>query len=163
MYQGGLVSTQWQDDVKAFVEDIVEDMGMDVEIVLTDLEDGSLEVDVRGEDGELLLRRKGEGLDALQHLVNTAYRRDTAGSNRIVVDALGFRRGKDRELEEMARFLIGRVKSTGQAQELGPLNSYARRIVHLEVGRDAEVCSESQGDGQLKQVIISLRTPARRG
>ena len=157
------MTTQWHHDVKAFVSDIVEGMGMDVEVVLTDLEDGSLEVELRGEDGELLLRRKGEGLDALQHLVNTAYRRDIGGNQRIVVDAMGFRKGKDAELQQMARFLMERAKSTGVPQELGPLNSYSRRIVHLEVGRDPEVCSESQGDGQLKQVIISLRTPKARG
>jgi spoIIIJ-associated protein len=157
------VTAQWHDDVKAFVSDIVDGMGIDVEVVLRDLEDGSLEVDLRGEDGEVLLRRKGEGLDALQHLVNTAYRRDIGGNQRIVVDAMGFRRGKDAELQQMARFLMERAKSTGLPQELGPLNSYSRRIVHLEVGRDPEVCSESQGDGQMKQVIISLRTPKGRG
>ncbi len=157
------MTAQWHDDVKAFVSDIVDGMGIDVEVVLRDLEDGSLEVDLRGEDGEVLLRRKGEGLDALQHLVNTAYRRDIGGNQRIVVDAMGFRRGKDAELQQMARFLMERAKSTGLPQELGPLNSYSRRIVHLEVGRDPEVCSESQGDGQMKQVIISLRTPKGRG
>ena len=157
------MSAQWHDEVKAFVGDIVEALGMDVEIVISDLPDGSLEVDVRGDESELLLRRKGEGLDALQHLVNTAYRRDIGGNQRIVVDALGFRRGKDAELQQMARFLMERAKSTGVAQELGPLNSYARRIVHLEVARDPEVCSESQGDGQLKQVFISLRSPKGRG
>jgi len=157
------VSAQWHDEVKAFVDDIVASMGMQVEVVLTDLEDGSLEVDVRGEDGELLLRRKGEGLDALQHVVNTSYRRDIAGNQRIVVDAMGFRRDKDAEIQQMARFLVERAKATGAPQELGPLNSYARRIVHLEVGRDPEVCSESQGDGQLKQVIISLRSPKAGG
>ena len=49
----------------------------------------------------------------------------------------------------------------GVPQELGPLNSYSRRIVHLEVGRYDDVASESQGDGQLKHVIISVRKPAR--
>jgi spoIIIJ-associated protein len=78
-----------------------------------------------------------------------------------IVDAMGFRQGKDVELQQMAKFLVEKVRTTGVAQELGPLNSYSRRIVHLEVGRHDDVASESQGDGQLKQVIISPRTPAR--
>ena len=61
------------------------------------LEDGSIRVDIQGDGGEVLLRRKGEGLDALQHIVNTAFRRDL-DSQRIVIDSLGFRRGKDVEL-----------------------------------------------------------------
>jgi predicted RNA-binding protein Jag len=61
----------------------------------------------------------------------------------------------------MAKFLIEKVRMTGTPQELGPLNSYSRRIVHMEVSRFDDVASESQGDGQLKQVTISLRKPAR--
>lgn len=153
--------TQMHSDVKTFVLEVVQAMGLDVNVEVSDLEDGSVLVDVQGEESEWLLRRKGEGLDALQHLVNTAYRRDVGREQRIVVDALGFRKGKDLELQQMARFLIEKVKTTGMPQELGPLNSYARRIVHLEVARDAEVSSESQGDGQVKHVIISLRQPRR--
>lgn len=144
-------------DVRTLVEGIVDAMGLAVDVELTDLEDGSLRVEIVGEESEVLLRRKGEGLDALQHLVNTAYRRDLGGNQRIVVDAQGFRRGKDQELQQMARFLMEKVKSTGVAQEIGPLNSYARRVVHLEVATDPELSSESQGDGQVKRVTISRK------
>ena len=95
-------------DVRTFVEGIVDAMGLAVDVELTDLEDGSLRVELVGEESEVLLRRKGEGLDALQHIVNTAYRRDLGGNQRIVVDAQGFRRGKDQELQQMARFLMER-------------------------------------------------------
>jgi spoIIIJ-associated protein len=143
--------------VRTFVEGIVDAMGLAVDVELTDLEDGSLRVELLGEESEVLLRRKGEGLDALQHIVNTAYRRDLGGNQRIVVDAQGFRRGKDQEIQNMARYLMERVKSTGEPQEMGPLNSYARRVVHLEVAADPELASESQGDGQVKRVTISLK------
>jgi spoIIIJ-associated protein len=149
-------------EVRAFVEDVTDAMGLAVDVEVTDLDDGSIRVDLVGDEGELLLRRKGEGLDALQHLVNSAYRRELGGQQRIVVDAMGFRKGKDLELQQMARFLMERVKATGQPQELGPLNSYARRVVHLEVATDAALASESQGDGQVKRVIISLKVGGSR-
>ena len=57
-------------------EQIVDAMGSIVAVEVSDVEDRQPPVDVQGEEGELLLRRKGEGLDALQHLVNSAYRRD---------------------------------------------------------------------------------------
>jgi predicted RNA-binding protein Jag len=75
-------------EVKAFVEQVVEAMGLAVAVEVSDLEDGSVRVDVQGEESELLLRRKGEGLDALQHLVNSAYRRDVGRDQRIVIDAM---------------------------------------------------------------------------
>ncbi len=112
--------SELHDEVKAFVEQVVEAMGLDVAIEVSDLEDGSVRVDVQGEEGELLLRRKGEGLDALQHLVNSAYRRDVGRDQRIVIDAMNFRQGKDIELQQMAKFLIEKVRTTGVAQELGP-------------------------------------------
>jgi spoIIIJ-associated protein len=147
--------------LRSFVEDLVDAMGLAVDVDVEDLEDGSVRVELLGEDSDVLLRRKGEGLDALQHIVNTAYRRDLGGNQRIVVDAQGFRRGKDQELQQMARFLMERVKSTGAPQEMGPLNSYARRVVHLEVAQDPELASESQGDGQVKRVIISLKVSGK--
>ena len=59
----------------------------------------------------------------------------------------------------MTRFLIERARSTGMPQELGPLNSYARRVVHMEVAKHADATSESQGDGSVKMVIIATRAP----
>jgi spoIIIJ-associated protein len=145
-----------QNEVRQFVADVTEAMGLEVEVVAEHLEDGGLRVDIRGDDGSMLLHRKGEALDALQHIVNTAYRHD-GDSQRIVVDCQDFRRGKDLELQQMARFLMDKAKSTKTPQELGPLNSYARRVVHMEVARDPDVTSESQGDGQMKLVIIAPR------
>jgi spoIIIJ-associated protein len=145
-----------QGELRTFVGEVVRDMGLDANVDVETLEDGSIRVDIKGEGGEVLLRRKGEGLDALQHIVNTAFRRDL-DSQRIVIDSLGFRRGKDLELEQMTRFLIERARSTGTPQELGPLNSYARRVVHMEVAKHEDATSESQGDGAVKMVIIATR------
>jgi spoIIIJ-associated protein len=146
-----------QNEVRQFVADVVDAMGLEVEVVAERLDDGGMRVDIRGDDGSTLLHRKGEALDALQYIVNTAYRHE-GDSQRIVVDCQGFRRGKDLELQQMAKFLIDKAKSSGVPQELGPLNSYARRVVHMEVAKDPDVSSESQGDGQMKLVIIAPRS-----
>jgi spoIIIJ-associated protein len=112
-------------------------------------------INLSGEGAEVLLRRKGEALDALQVIVNTAFRRDSRGGRHYVIDALGYRRGKDAELRQMAAFLIGKVRTTGSPQEIGPLNPYARRIVHLVVAEHDDVTSESVGDAFMKTVVIS--------
>jgi len=52
---------------------------------------------------------------------------------------------------------MDKAKSTGTPQEMGPLNPYARRLVHLAVAEDPQLSSESIGDAFLKTVIISLR------
>ena len=55
----------------------------------------------------------------------------------------------------MARFTMEKAKTTGTPQEMGPLNPYARRLVHLTVAEDPGMSSESIGDAFLKTVIIS--------
>jgi predicted RNA-binding protein Jag len=56
----------------------------------------------------------------------------------------------------MTRFTMEKAKMSGP-QEMGPLNPYARRIVHLTVAQDADMTSESIGDAYLKTVIISKK------
>jgi spoIIIJ-associated protein len=144
------------DRVKDFVERTLTAMGLTLRITVSDSPDG-VRIDLAGEQGEVLLRRRAEALDALQHIVNTAFRRELDGDRALVVDCLEYRRGKDAELKQMARFLMEKAKTTRSAQEMGPLNPYARRLVHLTVAEDPEMSSESIGDAFLKTVIISVR------
>jgi spoIIIJ-associated protein len=149
------------DDVQHFVRRVVEGLGLDLDVALEDAGD-HFRIDLTGGDGEPLLRRKGEALDALQHVVNTVFRH-RADEKRLVVDCQDFRRAKDRELRQMVRFLVEKVRATGLPQEIGPLNSYSRRLVHLEVAAAGDMASESEGVGATKRVTIRLKsTPPTR-
>jgi spoIIIJ-associated protein len=141
--------------VKAFVERAVVGMGLRLDVEIVDGGDHVL-IDLTGDDPEPLLRRKGEGLDALQHVVNSVFRHEV-GERRLVVDCDGFRKAKDREVRQMARFLIERARTSGSPQQMGPLNSYARRLVHLEVAEAGDMASTSQGDGASKIVVIARK------
>ena len=143
----------------AFVGKVTSALGLSLEVECTPLDDGTRIV-LTGDGGEVLLRRKGEGLDALQHVVNAAFRGEH-GRGRIVVDCLDYRKSKDEELRQTAVLLAERARRTGETQEIGPLNPYARRIVHLAVADDPDVSSESIGDAFLKTVLISA-APDRR-
>jgi spoIIIJ-associated protein len=144
------------EQIAEFVRNVVAAMGVHVTVTSEATAEG-VKVDISGEEGELLVRRKGESLDALQHLVNSIWRDQTGRDGRIVVDCLDFRKGKDAELRQLAKFMIEKAKLTRTPQEMGPLNSYSRRLVHLEVSLDPDVTSESQGDGQVKTIIIAPR------
>lgn len=142
--------------VRDFLQRTLEAMGVPLEIAITEAPD-SVRIDLSGEAGDVLLRRRGEALDALQHIVNTAFRRELKDDRSFVVDCLDYRKGKDAELRQMARFMMDKAKSSGMPQEMGPLNPYARRLVHLTVAEDPQMSSESIGDAFLKTVIISVR------
>ena len=140
-----------------FVEAVATAMGLSLTVACTAIEDGT-RMTLDGDEGELLLRRKGAGLDALQHVVNAAFRNEHRKGH-IVVDCLDYRRNKDTELRQTALLLSERARVTGEIQEIGPLNPYARRIVHLAVAEDPAASSESVGDAFLKTVMISATTP----
>jgi spoIIIJ-associated protein len=143
-------------DIAQFVQNVVSAMGADLTTSIEESPEAT-RINVDGEDGGILVRRGGEGLQALQHLVATAFRRQLGDDNRIVVDCNHYRRDKDAELKKMARFMAEKAKSSGIAQEMGPMNPYERRIVHLAVAEDPSVSSESIGDAFMKTVIISSR------
>ena len=143
-------------DITAFVQDVVSAMGADLTTSVEETPEAT-RINLEGEDGGILVRRGGEGLQALQHLVATAFRRQLGEDNRIVVDCNHYRRDKDAELKKMANFVAEKAKSSGTPQEMGPLNPYERRIVHLAIAEDPAVSSESIGDAFMKTVIISSR------
>ena len=143
-------------DIAAFVQSVVTAMGLTLTVTVEETGDGT-HINLEGEDGGVLIRRGGEGLQALQHVVATTYRKQLGDDNRIVIDCNGFRRDKDAELRQMALFMAGKARSSGIAQEMGPLNPYERRIVHLAIAEEQDVTSESIGDAFMKTVIISVK------
>jgi len=150
------MSAELDSNVIDFVQKILNAMGLDLPVSVEETPD-NIRLNISGDGADVLLRRRGEILDALQVIVNTAFRRHARGDRHYVIDALGFRRGKDEELRQMALFLAQKAKTTGLPQEIGPLNPYARRIVHLAVSQDPAVSSESIGDAFLKTIVITSR------
>jgi spoIIIJ-associated protein len=139
-----------------FLTKVTAALGIQTPIEVEETEDGP-RINMTGEEAELLVRHRGEPLKALQHVVDMAFGRDAGEGRRVFVDALGYRKSKDIELRQMARLLAERAKQTGMDQQLGPLNPYERRIVHLAVAEIAGVTTESVGDAFSKTVLISQR------
>jgi spoIIIJ-associated protein len=150
------MSADLDTQVVDLVREVVGAMGLDLSVEIEETPD-NVRLNMTGEGAETLLRRNGEVLDALQVVVNTVFRRDARGDRHYVVDALGFRKGKDVELRQMVQSLMDKVRTSGAPQEMGPLNPYARRIVHLAVAEDETLTSESIGDAFLKTVVISKK------
>src|SRR6186713_3090779 len=143
-------------EITEFLQNVVGAMGLTLTPTVEETPEGT-RINLEGEDGGVLVRRGGEGLQALQHIVATTFRKQLGDDNRIVIDCNGFRKDKDAELRQMARFVAEKARSSGMPQEMGPLNPYERRIVHIAIAEDPTVSSESIGDAFMKTVIISAR------
>ena len=142
--------------ISEFVQNVINAMGLGLTATVEETPEAT-RINLEGEDGGVLIRRGGEGLQALQHIVATAFRKQLGDDNRIVIDCMGFRRDKDAELRQMAKFIADKVRASGASQEMGLLNPYERRIVHMAIAEAGDVTSESVGDAHMKTVIISTK------
>jgi spoIIIJ-associated protein len=139
-----------------FLNRVTAALGITATVEVEETTDGP-RFNLTGEEAELLVRHRGEPLKALQHIVDVSYGRSLDGEKRVFVDALAYRKGKDIELRNMAKFLAQKAKDSGADQQLGPLNPYERRIVHMAVAEVPGATTESVGDAFAKTVMISSR------
>ena len=95
-----------------FVQSITTAMGLDLEVSVEPIADGTRVV-IAGDGCDVFVRRRAAPLDAVQPLVNAAFRRNHPGRH-IVVDCLDYRKGKDAELQETAKLLATRARETGE-------------------------------------------------
>ena len=146
-----------EQQVADFVAQVVKQMGLGVQARVETNAEGT-RINLEGDGSEVLLAKRGEGLQALQHIVDSAFRRQLGEGKRLFIDCMDFRKGKDNELKAMAKFLAEKAKMTGAEQSIGPLNAYERRLVHLAVAEIPGVTSESIGDAAVKTVTISSLT-----
>ena len=139
-----------------FLNRFTQALGMKTTIDVEQTADGP-RLNLSGEEAELLARHRGEPIKALQHVVDMSFGRNVADERRVFIDALGYRKGKDLELRQMAKLLAEKARQTGMDQQLGPLNPYERRIVHMAVAEVPGATTESIGDAFAKTVHISAR------
>ncbi len=135
------------------MEQMVEHLDWELGVDVVESDPEVLRVDLSGEDRELVIRNRAEILDVFQYLANRIFGRDL-DERRLVVDCDGYRARKELELKEIAARVSERVKRSGEEEELGRMNPYERRVVHLAVAEIDGVTTESEGEGVMKRVII---------
>ncbi len=139
-------------EVVRLTERILHGLGLDIKATASDSPE-AIQVDLAGRDGEFLLSRKGEGLGALQYLLNRIIYRGRRGK-KIQVDCGGFRKLHEDEIVEIAVRSAEKVKTGGAECVLSPLNPYERRLVHIALAEIGGVETRSIGDGFLKKIAI---------
>jgi len=142
--------------IAEFLDRFIAALGIRAAVAIEETPDGP-RFNLTGDEAELLVRHRGEPLKALQHVVYMSFGRGFDGEKRVFIDALSYRKGKDIELRKMAVFLAEKAKETSVDQQLGPLNPYERRIVHMAVAEIPGATTESIGDAFSKTVLISTR------
>jgi spoIIIJ-associated protein len=111
-------------------------------------------VDGPEEDLILLIGRNGQTLEAIQELTRMVVSRKLDMRVRVIVDVDDYRKERESRLEDRAREIAQRVLETGQEEELEPMNSYERKLVHDAAGEIEGIETASRGEQPSRYVVI---------
>ncbi len=144
--------------VESTLTELLSAAGLLVEIRRRESSGDELLFELIGDDVEPLLASKGEGLTGLEVLAGRIAAKRLGRPVHPRLDADGFRAHRKDALEELARQSAEEVRRSRRPSLLPPLAPWERRLVHLALADDAEVETQSEGDGFLKRVEVRLKS-----
>jgi spoIIIJ-associated protein len=140
--------------VRAVLERIVEELGLDASVSVEESED-EIHAEIEGEDVGLLIGRHGQTIDAVQLLSYQAAFRGRQDRKRVSVDAAGYRRRQGESLRRRADMAAEDAVRHGEAVEMDPMGSNERRVVHEHLRDRPEVETYSEGDEPNRCVVVA--------
>lgn len=143
--------------VEVFLNDTLKAMGMEVEITSVIEEDGSLSVDMKGDNMGILIGKRGQTLDSLQYLANRVANKYQDGYVRVKLDTENYRARREDTLKHLAKNIAHKVKRNRRPVSLEPMNPYERRIIHSALQSDPYVTTHSEGEEPYRKVVVTLK------
>ena len=134
-----------------YLEELLDIADMDGDID-TFNEGGRAHISILTE-GDVLVGKNGEVLEALQELARLAVMNETGHRSRLMLDIAGHRERRRKELETVAADAIAEVQDSGESVRLAPMNPFERKIVH-DVVAAAGLTSESEGEEPRRRVVV---------
>jgi len=129
------------DDV--FVEDVENEDNTDQVLVAMTVSDPAS-----------LIGYRGKSLASIQQILSLKVKNKLGYWVRVLLDINEYRKEQEKRLVEIAKSAALRVKESGENANLSPMSSYERRICHTAVGEIEGVETESEGEGEMRHVVI---------
>lgn len=147
--------------IKKFLGDVLKAMDMEAEVkVVIDENEGSVDIELVGENMGVLIGKRGQTLDSLQYLVSLVANKEADGYFRVKLDAENYRARRKETLESLAKNIAYKVKRTRKPVSLEPMNPYERRIIHSALQNDKYVSTRSEGEEPFRHVVVYLKRNA---
>lgn len=137
-----------------FLNGMFEAWGENVEVEAQVKED-TLCVELKGENMGIVIGKRGETLDAIQHLTSLSVNCSKDDFIKVSVDTENYREKRNQTLVELSKKLAVRVAKTRKNMTLEPMNSYERRIIHATLQDDKYVTTYSVGQSPNRKVVIA--------
>jgi spoIIIJ-associated protein len=152
---GKLTDEKIVDQARTFVRGVLERMDIQAEVTVSEGED-KIVLNVQCDNVERVIGRRGQVIDALQHLVGKAVTRDRPVKGKpIVVDAGDYRTKQIERLEGLAVKMGEKALQTGAPVRLSPMSAHDRRIIHMKLATVDGVSTHSEGEGEDRHIVVS--------
>ncbi len=141
--------------VYAFLSGLLTHMGVQAEIEITDKPDGGINVNLSGKGMGMVIGRRGETLDAIQHLTNYAVNHGSEKRLHVSVDAEAYRAKREEALVHLAEKMAAKAVKYKRSMALEPMNSYERHVIHAALQDYEGVSTSSIGTEPNRRVVVS--------
>ena len=141
--------------VRSFLSGLLEHMGIEAEINMSEREGGGINVDLAGPGMGAVIGRRGETLDAIQHLTNYAVNHGCEKHLRVSVDAENYRAKREESLTKLAEKMAEKAIKYKRSMALEPMNSYERHVIHTALQNYEGVTTASTGTEPNRRVVVS--------
>ena len=143
-----------EEKIEIFIKGLLEHMDSKAVPQCRKVDSNTYKVDLVGEDLGYLIGRRGDTLDAIQHLANYTVNRDVEGHIRINVDAECYREKREDSLRRYARKKAQQVLKARRRTTLEPMNAYERHVIHAALQDMENITTHSTGVEPNRRVVI---------
>ena len=143
---------------ETILKEMLSRMGIDAEVE-SNFVDGSTHLNITTDSPALLIGKHGQTLDAIERLLNCIVNKASLVKKRVFVDTEGYRERREERLIEMAHQVAEKVRYTDREVVLAPMSARDRRIIHVALKGDGVVSTYSQGEGEMRRVVVTTQQP----
>ena len=143
-----------EEKIEGFIKGLLEHMDSKAVPHCWKADGNTYKVDLVGDDLGYLIGRRGDTLDAIQHLANYTINRDVEGHIRINVDAECYREKREDSLRRYARKKAQQVLKARRRTTLEPMNAYERHVIHAALQDMDNITTHSTGTEPNRRVVI---------
>lgn len=149
--------------IRSFLKGLLERMGVKAEMEISPRENGGVNVNLSGSGMGAIIGRRGETLDAIQHLTNYVVNRGSDKHMHISVDAECYRSKREESLIRLAEKMAEKAIKYKRSMALEPMNSYERHVIHTALQNYKGVTTGSTGVEPNRRVVVSYVKPENTG
>ena len=141
---------------ETILKEMLNRMRIDAEVESNFL-DGSTHLNIVTDSPALLIGKHGQTLDAIERLLNCIVNKASLVKRRVFVNTEGYRERREERLIEMAHQVAEKVRYTQREVVLAPMSARDRRIIHVTLKEDEVVSTYSQGEGEMRRVVVTTQ------